>query len=287
MRNNRQPECLASARAERANVDVALSWCAANDPLLGARIAIGFGWTWVVLGDGPAGAARVRQALTAETPARERATLALLAGWLDASAGNLALAQDDLDGAADLATELGDEVLVADVERHRAFLAIQQGRPNLVLAHAAASLATYRPLDLKWRIAASPVLPAYGSLMVGETQTATREATAAVGALAPIGDSWGWCTPRPCWAGPYAICAPSALPLSGRDMGGGVTRVTPGSQSAVAARCGYDLDSCGAAAGVGETSHTLARIGELPLMGSLGVCGSTRLRFALSGPYGG
>jgi hypothetical protein len=30
-----------------------------------------------------------------------------------------------------------------------------------------------------------------------------------------------------------------------------------------------------------------ARSGELPLIGSLGVCDSTRLRFALSGPYGG
>ena len=63
MRGARQPECLAIARAERANVDVALAWCAAHDPLLGVRIANGFGWTWVVLGDGTAGAARVRDAL--------------------------------------------------------------------------------------------------------------------------------------------------------------------------------------------------------------------------------
>ncbi len=69
VRSERQPECLAIARAERANVDVALAWCAAHDPLLGVRIANGFGWTWVVLGDGTAGAARVRDALTAETPA--------------------------------------------------------------------------------------------------------------------------------------------------------------------------------------------------------------------------
>ena len=35
VRSDRQPECLAIARAERANIDAALAWCAANDP--GAR----------------------------------------------------------------------------------------------------------------------------------------------------------------------------------------------------------------------------------------------------------
>ena len=92
VRSDRQPECLAIARAERANVDVALAWCATHDPGLGLRIANGLGWTWVVLGDGPAGAARVRQALTPGAPHRERATAFLLAGWLEASAGNVALA---------------------------------------------------------------------------------------------------------------------------------------------------------------------------------------------------
>ena len=132
-----------------------------------------------------------RQALTPDAPARERATALLLAGWLEASAGNVALAESDLDGAADLAAGLDDPVLVADVERHRAFLAIQQGRPGVVLDHAATSLATYRPLDLPWRTAASLLLSAYGHLMVGDTAAATADATEAVGALEPIGDSWG------------------------------------------------------------------------------------------------
>ncbi|HET7475218.1 MAG TPA: BTAD domain-containing putative transcriptional regulator [Dermatophilaceae bacterium] len=191
VRGDRQPECLVIARTERANVDVALAWCAAHDPSLGLRIVNGFGWTWVVLGDGSAGAARIRQALTPLAPARERATALLLAGWLEASAGNVALAEADLDSAADLTTGLDDPVIVADVERHRAFLAIQQGRPDRVLSHAAAALATYRRLDLPWHTAAGLLLSAYGSLMLGDTAAATRNATEAVGLLRPIGDSWG------------------------------------------------------------------------------------------------
>ena len=191
VRSERQPECLAIARAERANVDVALAWCAANDPLLGVRIANGFGWTWVVLGDGSAGAARVRDTLETGTPARERATALLLAGWLEASAGDVALAQADLDGARAIAVELADRVMTADVDRHQAFLSIQQGRADRVIASGTAALATYRSLDLTWQTAATLLLAAYGSLMLGDTTTATRNATEAVGILGPTGDSWG------------------------------------------------------------------------------------------------
>jgi predicted ATPase len=68
VRGDRQPECLAIARAERANIDAALSWCAAHDPELGVRIANGFGWSWVVLGDGTRGAGRVRGPLGRPRP---------------------------------------------------------------------------------------------------------------------------------------------------------------------------------------------------------------------------
>ena len=158
VRTSRQPECLTIVRAERANIDAALAWCAEHDAALGVRIANGFGWTWVVLGDGTAGAARVRDALTPETPDRDLATGRLLAGWLEASAGDLALAQADLDGAERIANGLDDEVLLADVRRHRAFLAIQQGRPDDVLSCTEASLATYRPLARPWDVGGTLLL---------------------------------------------------------------------------------------------------------------------------------
>jgi predicted ATPase/DNA-binding SARP family transcriptional activator len=186
-----QPRCLSVARAERANVDAALGWCATHDPALGARIATGFGWTWVVLGDGTAGAARVRGALAPDSLPRLRATGLLLAGWLEASAGDVTLGEADLAAAAELADALDDDLLRADTHRHQAFLAIQQGRRDDVLAHAAAGLATYRPLDLHWRTAGCLLLAAFGALMLGDTASATRDATEARRLLVVEDDSWG------------------------------------------------------------------------------------------------
>ena len=93
--------------------------------------------------------------------------------------------------AAMIADQLDDDVLRADVQRHRAFLAIQQGRPHDVLALTAASLTIYRLHSLRWETATSHVLAAYGSIMVGDTQTATDNALQALGILTEVGDSWG------------------------------------------------------------------------------------------------
>jgi predicted ATPase/DNA-binding SARP family transcriptional activator len=189
-----QASCLDVARAERADIDAALSWCATHDPLLGLRIAIGFGWTWVVLGDGVAGAARVRGAVTAAgslAPPSAEVEALLLAGWLEASAGDVAVAQRDLDRVTELADRLGDEHAAADARRHLAFLRIQQGRPDEVLAEAAAGLEVYRARGFTWETAAGLLLSAYGSIMLGDTAGATTAAEEAVRLLEPIDDAWG------------------------------------------------------------------------------------------------
>ncbi len=194
VRTAAQPDCAALVRAERANIDAALAWTAQHDPQLGLRIANGFGWTWVVLGDGVAGASRIRAALEAARPKagdHEQATALLLAGWLEASAGDVEQAQDDLDAAAVLAGQTADERLLADCDRHLAFLCIQQGRPVEVMARSSASLETYRRLGLHWDTAASLLLRAFGSIMLGDTTAATRDADEAVVLLTPIDDSWG------------------------------------------------------------------------------------------------
>ncbi|MBF8193926.1 transcriptional activator domain-containing protein [Nonomuraea sp. K274] len=193
VRGKRQPDCLAVVRAERANIDAALTWSAEHDQQLGVRIATGFGWTWVVHGDGVAGATHVRSALQAAgslVTARERATGLLLAGWLETSAGNLDQAEADLDEALDLAKQLADDQLRADAHRQLAFLRIQQGRPQDALEQATASLTVYRPLGLDWEVATSLVIASYASIMLGDTTSATEAANEAMQLLTPIGDSW-------------------------------------------------------------------------------------------------
>lgn len=88
IRGPAQPRWLAFVHDERSNIDSALAWCARHDPLLGVRIANGFGWTWVVLGDGIAGAYRVRSALHLTRLGRVRHQ----AGQLQAASETLTLA---------------------------------------------------------------------------------------------------------------------------------------------------------------------------------------------------
>ncbi|GAB2469380.1 BTAD domain-containing putative transcriptional regulator [Xylanimonas ulmi] len=191
VRGRGQSACLTIARAERANIDAALAWCGTNAPDLGLSITTGFGWTWVVLGDGTAAAARIRRALRSTTGSAARASALLLAGWLEASAGDVALAWRDLDEADRIAESIDAEGLGADVARHRAFVALQQGRSPQALVYATASVASYRRLGLAWETAASLVLAAYGALALGDTAAAARHSAEAIDLLTPIGDSWG------------------------------------------------------------------------------------------------
>jgi tetratricopeptide (TPR) repeat protein len=186
-----QPTCLRIARAERNNIDAALAWCSTQDPALGTDIATRMGWTWVVMGEGTAGAARLRKADSLEARPRHRLQTHLLAGWLEASAGDVQLAEDDISAARDIATALADDLAGADVERHEAFVALQQGRPDLAARSARRSLEAYRPADRQWEAAASLILAGYAALMVGDTATAGAEAATAAQILAPIDDAWG------------------------------------------------------------------------------------------------
>ena len=89
----RQAEHLAFARRERANIDAALAWSAAHDPPRALRIANGFGWAWIVLGDSR-GAQRLLTALAAAgeaAPATRAGERLLLAAWIEASTGDLEL----------------------------------------------------------------------------------------------------------------------------------------------------------------------------------------------------
>jgi predicted ATPase len=193
IRGPAQPRWLAFVHDERSNIDAALAWCARRDPLLGVQLANGFGWAWVVLGDGIAGADRVRSALDAagrHAEPRDRVASLLLAGWLEASAGNVARAEDDLDRALGEATALDDEQLRSDARRHLAFLRLQQARPDSAVELARDSAQVSRHQGLDWEQAGSLLLGAAGSMMLGDIATAAADADEAVRLLTPIGDSW-------------------------------------------------------------------------------------------------
>jgi predicted ATPase/DNA-binding SARP family transcriptional activator len=189
IRGPEQARWLDFVRAERADVDAALAWSAAHDRRTGERLALGLGWAWAVLGDGSAGAARLRAAVTDDAAPEWRVRAALVAGWLEASAGDLGLAHDDLRVAATVAT--ADPHLEADLAWTAAFVAIQDGRPADVLDGSERALAAYRRLGLTWHGGAALVVAAYGHLMSGAHATAGDLAVEAVGVLEETGDQWG------------------------------------------------------------------------------------------------
>ena len=93
---------------------------------LGLRIALGFGWAWVVLGAGVDGAHRVRAALDAASPGdRDRAAALTLCGWFEASGGNLDRAARGPRGGH----RIGDDAGAAVARLHLAFVHTQGGRP--------------------------------------------------------------------------------------------------------------------------------------------------------------
>ena len=129
VRSSAQAEHLAFARTERANIDAALAWSAAHDPLLGLELVNGFGWAWIVLGDGR-GAQRSSPRSTPQAttpPARERATALLLAAWIEASPGDLEPARRHIAAATELADGIDDVDLEARCAYYLAYVVSHDG----------------------------------------------------------------------------------------------------------------------------------------------------------------
>ena len=164
--------CAAAARpsisrspAERANIDAALAWTAAHDPLLGLRIATGFGWAWVVLGDYGAHSASSPHSTRPATRATagDRASALLLAGWIEASAGHLDVAREHIAAATDLADALDDVELQARCCYYLAYVVSHHGEFRAGDASSPiAARALYDGLDRPWDQAANGLFAAQG-----------------------------------------------------------------------------------------------------------------------------
>ncbi len=187
-RGPEQPDHVALARAERANIDAALSWCATNDPTQGVRAAVGFGWTWVVMGTGVVGATRINQALAAasSTSKSERAAALTLCGWFEASGGDL----DRAATAIEEAIRIGDPTAAAVGRLHLAFVRTQGGRAADALTLLDGCRPDLHRFGLRWEEAVSWLLAAWAHISAGEVAAGAAACERAVGQLEPIGDRW-------------------------------------------------------------------------------------------------
>ena len=124
-----RPSTSPFARAERANIDAALAWSAAHDPLLALGIVNGFGWAWVVLGDSR-GAQRILAALDAAgdvAPARDRADALLLAAGSRRRPVDLDLPAQHIAAATELADAIDDADLQARCSYYLAYVVSHHG----------------------------------------------------------------------------------------------------------------------------------------------------------------
>jgi predicted ATPase/DNA-binding SARP family transcriptional activator len=184
-----QAEYLSVVRTERANIDAALAWASIHDPLLGLRIANGFGWSWVILGSGPDAAQRIHAALNAAdtvATARDRATGLLLVGFLEASGGNL----DQATAAIEQAMQRGDDELRSVGRLYLSFVRSQQGRAQDALALLADCRAYFHDLGREWEEGASWLLSAWAEIALGQIDRGKVACDQALRLLGPLGDQW-------------------------------------------------------------------------------------------------
>jgi predicted ATPase/DNA-binding SARP family transcriptional activator len=190
VRSARQAAHLGFARAERANIDAALAWCAAGDPVRGLTIANGFGWAWIVLGDAR-GAQRLLAALAAAgqaPPARERAIALLLAAWTEASSGHLEPAHRHIADATNLAA--GDADLEARCAYYLAYVLSHSGEWEQALALTDRARQLYDRLDRPWDQAANALFAVRAAISAGDLVRAAQARDQVQRWLELVDDPW-------------------------------------------------------------------------------------------------
>ncbi|MEO8693404.1 MAG: BTAD domain-containing putative transcriptional regulator [Acidimicrobiales bacterium] len=192
VRSSRQSEYLAFARAERANIDAALAWTTTHNPLRALAIVNGFGWAWVVLGDSR-GAQRILAALDAAgraAPAPDRAGALLLASWIEASTGHLALARDHIAEATALADAIDDIDLKARSCYYLAYVVSHDGDFQQGMDLTARSRALYDQLDRPWDQAANALFESRAAISAGDMQGTVEARDRVQHWLQTVDDPW-------------------------------------------------------------------------------------------------
>jgi predicted ATPase/DNA-binding SARP family transcriptional activator len=191
LRSGEQGLHLAFLREERANIDAALEWTAAHDPLVGLAIANGFGWGWFITGDGAAGATRLRRALDAAAvaPPSDRATNLALRAWMQAS-NDIAVAEADADAAITAASSSGDAAILATCQTALAFVLLQRTRPRSALAVLEGCTSAQAAAGRAWEERSAWMLIAHASVAIGDLDAARGAAARVEPLVTGTGDDW-------------------------------------------------------------------------------------------------
>ena len=191
VRSADQARHLAFASTERANIDAALTWAATHDPALGVRIAEGFGWAWIVLGD-DRGAQRLLTALAAAGPAAppdRRARALLLAAWIEASTGALDTARVHVAEAEALADD-ADVDLRARCAYHLAYVVSHEGDWDEGLRLTDVARTAYEGLDRPWDRIANALFATRAAISAGDEARSEAGRDEVLDLLARVDDPW-------------------------------------------------------------------------------------------------
>jgi predicted ATPase len=189
VRGHEQARHLSFVRTEQVNIDAAVTWSLDHDPLLALRIVTGLGWAWAVLGGNSDAAQRVRAAVASARAVAQTSDVTaalLLAGWLEASGGDLEVATADLDEAM----RLGDPLARSTGTLYLAFIRSQQGRAEGALTLLAQCRPHFHDLGRTWEEGATWLLSAWAEIALGRTDRGKAACDEALRLLRPLGDQW-------------------------------------------------------------------------------------------------
>ena len=191
LRGPEQARHLRTCRHERVNIEAALLWASVCEPALGLRIATGFGWAWVLLGDGRLASDRIAAALASaasvSSPADRVRPLSYIA-WLEVTS-NIERACSAAEEAVTAADSAGDTYLAAFSRSALALVLIQNGgldRASSVIDEARHLLDVTHP----WDLGGTWILSAHAALLRGDVTAASTACSHADHLLRPLGDDW-------------------------------------------------------------------------------------------------
>ena len=192
MHTDAQIAHLDNVRRERFNIDTGLAWLMVNAPARALAVASGLYYAWMILGDGPAGASRIEQALVAAvaTSSAEQQGLAgayvaqLLArsGSIDRALETSAAALDAVAGCSETAQ--------TEVRSIRGKVLVHAGRYDEGRALEFEARYRFEALGNAWGASMARLTVAWADALSGDLDGARDETIAALTNPGSASDAW-------------------------------------------------------------------------------------------------